>query len=150
MPPSPDRRAAAFVRMFEHESAFQIVCGEPTRLSLRLIHREPFAVSGAIVCLLVNDVEAATVQASRHWRNEAVELDAAYFTSGLNRVVIRWPVARWSETTRREELAERLEQGEMPDVRGVHGELFRLTGAWSPVAEAGDRAGLLEGAESVT
>jgi hypothetical protein len=38
----------------------------------------------------------------------------------------------------------------MPDVRGVHGELFRLTGAWSPVAEAGDRAGLLEGAESVT
>lgn len=126
-PASPDRGAFGYVRLFERESTFQLVCGEPAALLLTMVHREPATAGVAGVGVSINGVPIGVVPPSMRWRSDSVDIQQDRIKRGLNHVSLSWPAVQWSETSRREEIARRLDDGDVPDVRGVYGELYRLT-----------------------
>jgi hypothetical protein len=141
LPASPDHGVFAFRRMFERESRFQIVCRDGDGLSLTLVHREPASRSTDVVAVAVNDLPVGVLESSSRWRADTLAVPADVLRRGLNHIVLTWPELPWSDAARREEIARRLEHGELADPRPVYGELYRLRAARAPSAPVTSAAG---------
>ncbi|GAA4834543.1 hypothetical protein [Kitasatospora terrestris] len=105
-----------------------LVLAGPAEVELGLTARLPAGDPGeALVGVLVNGVEVASVGLGPEWRSTRTTVPAQHWRPGLNRVTLSWPLREIPGDRLLEEAARTLERGGTPRSNPARGHLHVLT-----------------------
>jgi hypothetical protein len=123
--PTPlDQGRYGYYRAYARESLFQLIVSGSCDIELKIVHREPM---DAAMCVAVNGVCIGSLTPTERWREDRVLVNRERIVAGVNTISVHWPPACWDHAAMRDRIAERLEAGDIPEIRGVYGEIYEFT-----------------------
>jgi hypothetical protein len=132
------QQESGYFRSFHQQSYFYVVCDLPRPLQLRLVSRILNAETATKpVEILVNGVSATNFQTSTNWHTWEGTIPAELLNSGINSIVLSWPMSRQTKTERVAEVLKSMESAivwdDFKEIYTVYGEIheFRATTASS-------------------
>ncbi|MEV4641948.1 hypothetical protein AB0J80_31840 [Actinoplanes sp. NPDC049548] len=119
----------AYLRAGSERTSSTFVLAEPVAVLVRVTWRLPASVpsSSAEVTVTVNGQQVRTAELGAVWRTDDIVVDAGLMRRGLNTIAIHWPVDAEDAGVPAAAAAARLECGEMPESRPVHGHVHAWT-----------------------
>lgn len=121
----------AFYQAFDNCSKFIFVARGSTAVKLQLNYRTENSESSALVLVTVNDIQVATLSASKCWVYQTFTIPEQVVLEGVNTILIYWPLPNWRKQERIEKVANILElsfdrKGAV-DIYAVYADVYSFT-----------------------
>lgn len=110
-----------FYKATARNTRFPLICDEPEPLNLSLTIKVPQASAPERVMLRLNGNLVGELPATDRWTTSTLSAPARLVQRGLNWVEITWPMPSWSDSERKESVAESLEAGEVVEITPMFG-----------------------------
>jgi hypothetical protein len=120
-----------YFRSFHQQSYFYVVCDLPRPLQLRLVSRILNAETATRpVEILVNGVSATNFKTSTSWHTWEGTIPAELLNSGINSIVLSWPMSRQTRTERFAEVLKSMESAivwdDFKEIYTVYGDIHEF------------------------
>jgi hypothetical protein len=125
------RQENDYFRSFHQQSYFYVVCDQPRPLQLRLVSRILNADAATRpVEILVNGVSAANFKTSTNWHTWEGTIPAELLKSGINSIVLSWPMSKQTRMERFAEVLKNMESAlvwdDFKEIYTVYGEIHEF------------------------
>jgi hypothetical protein len=122
-----DQRNCAYYHANARSSQFIFIANRQEDVQGKITLRTGSEATPGEAQIYVNNVLAASVTANRKWRRHSFVLQSHLLREGLNRLEIIWPPFSFCSADRVRHIVRALEDGKIPEISPVCGEIFTLT-----------------------
>jgi len=126
-PEAGDQRNCAYYHANARRSQFIFIVDRQEDALGKITLRTGREATPGEAQIYVNNVLAASVIANRKWRSHSFVLQSHLLHEGMNLLEIMWPPFSFSSADRVRHIVRALEDGKIPELSPVCGEIFTLT-----------------------